>query len=108
MDNALTRMKNILGIQSDNQDINHIEEALKESYRLQKEALLAYLGTEEVPVEVEYVVIETALARYNQRGSEGLESEDVESVSKSYTQDILEPYYSVLDKYSTKSKLRMI
>ena len=95
---AVKRMKVML-----DKDIHSgelVEDALKQSYLLQYDYIKAYLGVDtEVPHELEFVIINTGLARYNQRGSEGFRSEGVDIISRDYSEDLLKPYKDILDKY---------
>lgn len=95
---AVKRMKIML-----NEDISaedNVNDALKQAYILQYDYIKAYLGvSDEVPHELEFVIINTALARYNQRGSEGYRSEQVDIITKDYSADLLKPYLNILDKF---------
>lgn len=69
------------------------------SYYLQHLAVQAYIDTVEVPLYLDYIVINSGLARYQQRGSEGYESESVDIITRKYSKDLLEPYKTTLDNY---------
>ncbi|MGL5712244.1 MAG: phage head-tail connector protein [Paraclostridium sp.] len=58
-----------------------------------------YLGVDTVPTELEFVLIECTIVRYNRIGSEGLTSEGIDGYSSSFIEDILSPYHQYLDDY---------
>ena len=61
--------------------------------------VLNYLKAKELPEELEYVVVELTIARYNRIGSEGLNSENSDGVSFSYNNDLLKAYKYDLDRW---------
>ena len=75
--------------------------------------VLNYIKEDSLPKELEYIVIELVIARYNRIGSEGLNSENSDGVSLSYNKNILDNFKSDLDRYidnkisTFKNKLRM-
>lgn len=48
----------------------------------------------EVPEDLNFIVIELAVARYNRIGSEGMSSESIEGLSTSYISNLLDQYDS--------------
>lgn len=79
----------------------------------QMEALEVKLGTP-VPAELDFIVVETSIARYNRLGSEGLKSEGIDVISQTFIEDVFQPYLSdiaLFKKANTTvmpSKLRML
>ena len=64
------------------------------------ERLLHRLETTEVPIELEYIVDEATIRRFNRIGSEGMKSESVEGHSVTYIdEDELAPYESAIVAY---------
>ena len=64
------------------------------------ERLLHRIKDTEVPLELEYIVDEATIRRFNRIGSEGMKSESVEGHSVTYIDgDELEPYESVIVAY---------
>ena len=64
------------------------------------ERLLHRIKDTEIPVELEYIVDEATIRRFNRIGSEGMKSESVEGHSVTYIDgDELEPYESVIVAY---------
>lgn len=80
---------------------------------IQYDALLAKIVSDSVPQSLEYIVLETSIARYNRLGSEGLSSEGIDVISQSFVEDLFEPYLADIDKYNKDSsklakKLKLI
>ena len=87
----LNRVKTILGV-SDN------DELVFEIIELTKSKILNYINKAELPNELEFILIELAIQRYNRIGSEGIASENVDGKSVSYDDDF-EKYKTYLDDY---------
>jgi hypothetical protein len=62
------------------------------------------LKLSELPKELEFVLIELAIQRYNKIGSEGIASESVDGRTTSYEDDF-ESYKQYLDDYINKNKM---
>ena len=76
----LNRIKTLLGI-TDNDELIH------EITELTKSKILNYINKSELPMELEFVLIELSIQRYNRIGSEGIASENVDGKSVSYEAD---------------------
>ena len=76
----LNRIKILLGIPDNDELINEIIE-------LTKDKILNYINETELPNELEFVLVELAIQRYNRIGSEGIASESVDGKSVSYDDD---------------------
>ena len=77
------------------------DELLCEIMELIEAKILSYLNIEELPKELEYILVELSIERYNRIGSEGLNSESSDGVSFTYNNnDMLERYKEDLDRYS--------
>lgn len=61
-------------------------------------------GIEEIPEELEYIITEVTVARYNQIGSEGTSSHTVAQESMSWADDLLAPYMDDLQDYLTRQE----
>lgn len=87
------------------------QEVIEELIINQMDALEVKLGTD-VPKQLEFVVVETSIARYNRLGSEGLKSEGIDVISQSFIEDVFEPYLTAITDYkrtiAKSSKLRMV
>lgn len=74
-------------------------------------AIVAYRGFASLPIDLEYICVETSIIRYNRLGAEGLKAESIDVIKSEYVGDVLSDYYTVLDKYnsgdtSTSKKVR--
>lgn len=65
------------------------------------ERLLHRIKDTEVPLELEYIVDEATIRRFNRIGSEGMKSESVEGHSVTFddSEDPLAPYEAKIDAY---------
>lgn len=67
--------------------------------------LLARLDAEEVPTELDYIVTEVAIMRFNRLGSEGMASESVEGHSVTYGNTDFNAYESQIEAYLNKTRV---
>ena len=93
----LNRIKVILGI-TDN------DELLYEILDITKSKILNYINEIELPLELEFVLIELAIQRYNRIGSEGVASESIDGKTTSYEDDF-ENYKQYLDDYMSRNNV---
>ena len=93
----LNRIKTLLGVPDNDELINEIIE-------LTKDKILNYINKSELPNELEFVLVELAIQRYNRIGSEGISSESVDGKSVSYEADF-EGYKVYLDDYINKNSI---
>ena len=91
----LNRIKTLLGV-TDN------DELIYEITELTKSKILNYINETELPNELEFVLVELAIQRYNRKGSEGIASESVDGKSVSY-EDMFENYKPYLDDYISRN-----
>ena len=91
----LNRIKTLLGI-TDN------DELIFEIVEITKSKILNYINEVELPLELEFVLVELTIQRYNRIGSEGIVSESVDGKSVSY-EDVFENYKPYLDDYISRS-----
>ena len=91
----LNRIKTLLGIPDNDELIYEITE-------LTKSKILIYINEVELPLELEFVLVELTIQRYNRIGSEGIVSESVDGKSVSY-EDVFENYKPYLDDYISRS-----
>lgn len=81
----LSRIETLLGIEGSNQ--------VYEIYLMTLDRLQQKLGVEQIPTELEWIVIEVSVARYNRIGSEGTSSHNVQGESMSWASaDDFAPY----------------
>ena len=91
----LNRIKTLLNIEGNENLIYEITE-------LTKSKILNYINEAELPLELEFVLVELTVQRYNRIGSEGIASESVDGKSVSY-EDIFENYKPYLDDYISRN-----
>lgn len=61
--------------------------------------MIASTGATEVPDELDFVVDEVSIARFNYIGSEGMSRESVEGHTATYIDDLFKPYMTIIDDY---------
>lgn len=93
----LEEIKMLLGI-SDSQ----LDDKLNLIIKLTTARLKVLLGGIEVPAELQYIVTEVAVIRFNRIGSEGLSSHGVEGESLSFTDDDFAGYKTEIQVYLDK------
>ena len=93
----VNRIKVLLGVTENEELINEIIE-------LTKDKILNYINETELPKELEFVLVELAIQRYNRIGSEGIASESVDGKSVSYDDDF-EVYKPHLNFYMLKNNI---
>ena len=91
----LNRIKTLLPV-TDN------DKLIYEIIELTKSKILNYINQEELPKELEFILIEMAISRFNKVGSEGFSSESTDGKSISYEDDF-EIYKQYLDDYLFKT-----
>ena len=93
----VNRIKVLLGVTENDELINEIIE-------LTKDKILNYINETELPNELEFVLVELAIQRYNRIGSEGITSESVDGRIISYDDDF-EAYKPHLNSYMLKNNI---
>ncbi len=102
MDNILNEVKITLGLSSSDKD-----ELLKSLIKRNSQPVINYIKEQKVPSELEYIVVELVVARYNRIGSEGLNSENSDGVSFSYNNNSLDGFKMDLDRYIANKKSQL-
>lgn len=106
----LETLKMLLGFADDSSR----DELLNKLLDLATARLKLLLGGIEPPDELEHIIIEVAVARFNKIGSEGLSSHSVEGESLSFANDDFAPFSSEIQafldskKESSRGKVRFI
>ena len=85
----LENVKELLG------NPKNIDDKLNVIIELTQKRLGNLLSVKEVPEELEYIVVEVSVIRFNRIGSEGVSSHSVEGESMSFNDDDFDSY----DKY---------
>lgn len=57
------------------------------------------LGLEDFPIELESIAVEVVCAMYNRKYHQGIKSENADTFSVSFVDDILSEYQSDFDRY---------
>lgn len=83
-------VKGLLGLEADDAKIQICIDLANSAVR----SRLNYYGYTQatVPSDLDHVVTEAAIARYNRIGSEGMSSESLDGHSAAYTENILDQY----------------
>ena len=98
----LATVKTLLGVSDQDAVINAIID-------LNTKALLNRIGVNELPAELEYIVIETTVSRFNRLGSEGLQSEGIDVIKQTFTEDIFSPYEKDIHEFKKNTfKIKVI
>lgn len=70
--------------------------------RLTTNRLKTLLDVEEVPTELEYIVTEVSIVRYNKIGSEGVTSHSVEGETMSFSDNDFKGYLKDIEAWKNK------
>ena len=94
----LNRIKTLLNIEGN-------EELILEIVNITESKILNYINTNELPKELEFVLIELSVQRFNRIGSEGIASESIDGKSVSYDDDFT-GYKHYLDDYISRNSIK--
>ena len=94
----LNRIKTLLNIEGN-------ENLIYEIVNITESKILNYINASEIPKELEFVLIELAIQRFNRIGSEGIASESIDGKSVSYDDDFT-GYKHYLDDYISRNSVR--
>ena len=94
----LNRIKTLLNIEGN-------EELITEIVNITESKILNYINANEMPIELEFVLIELSVQRFNRIGSEGISSESIDGKSVSYDDDFI-GYKHYLDDYISRNSVR--
>lgn len=106
----LEQIKQLLGLTEDTSR----DDLLATIMNLATARLKLLLGGIEPPEEMEHIIVELSVARFNKIGSEGLSSHSVEGESLSFTENEFAPFLSEIQafldrqKENTRGKVRFI
>lgn len=92
-----TRAKSLLGLTDTLQD-----EVLKTIEELTLMQFSALSGSEDVPDELDFIIVEVMVKRFNRLGSEGMASQSVEGLSMSFEQSDFEEYLPLIKRSFSK------
>ena len=94
----LNRIKTLLNVEGN-------EELITEIVNITEAKILIYINANEMPIELEFVLIELAVQRFNRIGSEGISSESIDGKSVSYDDDFT-GYKHYLDDFISRNSVR--
>ena len=94
----LNRIKTLLNIEGN-------ENLIYEIVNITESKILNYINASEMPYELEFVLIELSVQRFNRIGSEGIASESIDGKSVSYDDDFT-GYKHYLDDYISRNSVR--
>ena len=94
----LNRIKTLLNIEGN-------ENLIYEIVNITESKILNYINASEMPKELEFVLIELSVQRFNRIGSEGIASESIDGISVSYD-DVFTGYKHYLDDYISRNSVR--
>ena len=94
----LNRIKTLLNVEGN-------EELITEIVNITESKILNYINANEIPKELEFVLIELSVQRFNRIGSEGISSESIDGKSVSYDDDFI-GYRHYLDDYISRNSVR--
>ena len=89
---VLSDVKLLLGLKTEDDKLDAI-------VRLTESRLKALLSVKTVPEELEYIVTEVAIKRFNRIGSEGVQSHSVEGESMSFNDDDFSSFSSEIQSW---------
>ena len=94
----LNRIKTLLNIEGN-------ENLIYEIVNITESKILNYINASEMPKELEFVLIELSVQRFNRIGSEGIASESIDGKSVSYDDDFT-GYKHYLDDYISRNSIK--
>ena len=94
----LNRIKTLLNSEGN-------ENLIYEIVNITESKILNYINATEMPKELEFVLIELSVQRFNRIGSEGIASESIDGKSVSYDDDFT-GYKHYLDDYISRNSVR--
>lgn len=92
VENILNRIRLMINVEGR-------EELLQEIIRLVAMPVLLYIKQEAIPTELEWVVVELAIKRYNRIGAEGFTEEKSDNIQNRYEESMINEYISFLDRW---------
>lgn len=91
----LENLKMLLGLENDDSR----DDLLNLLIKLVTARLKLLLGGIEPPEEMEHIIVDVAIARFNKIGSEGLSSHSVEGESLSFAENDFDPFMSEIQAF---------
>lgn len=101
----LENIKSLLGIANDDVDRDNV---IKLLISLATKRLTRLIAGIEPPEELDYIIIDVVVSRYNRIGSEGLSSHSVEGESQTFTDDDFKKFNKDIEDFVKSSKTGQI
>lgn len=95
----LNSIKTLLGLSGEEKD-----ELIKTLIEITSARLCVLAETEEVPKQLEHVVVEVTVSRYNRIGSEGLASHSVEGETMSWSDNDFAQFLCEIEIYTASQE----
>lgn len=86
------------------QDSTTPERKLEIIQQMTTQRLLNYIGEQEVPQELSYIVDEISIKRFNRLGSEGMSSTSQEGLSMTFEEADFDAFKNELDSWIEQNK----
>jgi Phage gp6-like head-tail connector protein len=99
----LKDVKTLLGIESDD-----LDDKLKTLIEMTKQRLCRLLKTDYVPSDLEYIVVEVTVRRYNQIGSEGMDGHTVQGETISFSSNIFSDFMDEINAWKDEQSRGLI
>lgn len=90
----LNHIKGLLGLSD-----HELDSRLLTLIEIAKSRLKLLLKGRDIPEELEYVIVEVVVSRFNRIGSEGTTSHSVEGEKITFTADDFQPYMADINEY---------
>lgn len=100
----LEDLKRLLGIEDDAPDLAYIEKKLSVILKITTQRLKFLIGSTDIPEELQYIITEVSIIRFNKLGSEGLSSHTVEGESSSFSDNDFAGYMDDIKSYLDSRK----
>ena len=96
---ALQRIKTMLNIT--NQD-----SLIEEIFYITTQKILSIISEDVVPTELEWIIIELTIERFNRIGSEGISTESVDGKQISYNDNDIDKFMPYINNYIYKNNIK--
>lgn len=91
---VIEQVKTLLGISDDLQD-----NLLKVIEKLTESHFRAYTNGDAIPYNLEFIIVEVIVKRFNRLGAEGMTSQGMEGLSMSFSLNDFEDYSEVIKRH---------
>lgn len=97
MNSLLNQVKSLIGIADADEGLNN---RISQIIRMTESRLKQKLGNiEAVPPELEYIVVEVAVIRFNRIGAEGMAKKTIEGLTTEFKTNDFDAYQGDIDDY---------